>query len=236
MDFFRFSTELSLFLSTEEDVADDQEGIEDEPADELSGLDARDYYIPIPDAHRAVICSVCIVLPLVLNALVLKHYCAVRSASRPYVLALVALDLISVLFIVVPRLIMIYLQNRVAFLVLDWISYLFTVTTFGNYLYASFYLAVDRCFAVWLPHKVHLISQKMKGVKIGVVMVNVSVGCMYVLLQFCFGFASTAAGVFRVLAWLFVAVQLFGSVFLYVVIVVMLLKAARKLQGSKHTG
>ena len=232
-DFFQFFSTSTDY----ENVESFDDIFEGEISPELFGLEIREEtFVPISPIENAILALTCVLLSIILNSFIVRfYYYHSKSANRPYVLALVALDWTAVVFVVFPRFLIAVVKSHLAFIILDWIYFGFAFVVFGSYLIPSFYLAVDRFLAVWFPHKFQVLARKARPIKIAFLTSQFTVCVAHVLAEVISGMNSSVSLPLKAVAWLLLAVQLFGSVGLYSAIVVRLILAHQRLGASKHS-
>ena len=188
---------------------------------------------PIPVTDAIVITVIVILLIIISNLLVLIYYRKSKTSNRPYVLALVVLDFVSILFVPPMELIFMYKHDaayinfaNIRLEIVNWV-YLF-------YLVPSFFLAVDRFMAVFFPHKFKLWLKKIRNFKI----VAFVVYCGFVLgFRVTYLIDSDLTIVFSatVSFCLFIVIVL-GSFAMYIAMYVNLIRTAKSMKAMQMAG
>ena len=169
---------------------------------------------------------------IVLNALIILHYSKDRGSIRSYVLALALLDIFVAFTNIVTSLLQL-IDNTTLDFFLGITRFSASGTVFNIYLYPSLFLALDRCIAVAFPHKAFALTPKVRPAKFFLVVLNLSATIPHICSQL--GLTSKLISLITNLATLlFFCIQLFGCLFLYCAVVILLLKSGRSLNQSKH--
>ena len=228
-----FAEEQATFTSMPEPADGKCCKLEDEASEEAanSAIGSAEIFQPLPLLPAAIITWSFFALSLVLNSLVFRHYFWSQARTKVYVLALIVLDLFSIVFNLVPKFVLYFVTDRAAFVVLSCIRFFTVVVLFGSYLYPSLFLALDRFLAVYFPHKFHLLFGRVRVGKIIAVSLNVAISSTDAVCTLLFGIKSSTALLVKAVNWLFLLTQLIVSVVLYVAIVVQLLTSSNKLAG-----
>ena len=125
------------------------------------------------------------------------------------------------------------IENTTLYLCSGIALYSASVTVYHIYLYPSLFLALDRFIAVAFPHKAFAITPKVRPAKFVLVALNLSATIPHICSQL--GLTSKLISLITNLATLlFFCIQLFGCLFLYCAVVILLLKSGRSLNQSKH--
>ena len=120
--------------------------------DDFNPWDLFDYLNPAPFEYVVVTVLLLQFTCVFLNVIIVMYYRKTSEATRPYILTLVAFDLIIVIFALSSFAVII--SNQANTYINLYAFKMFTITFnfgFGLYLYPSFYLALDRFIIVTLP-------------------------------------------------------------------------------------
>ena len=169
---------------------------------------------------------------IVFNALIIRHYSKDKGSIRSYVLALALLDVFVASASIVTSLLQL-IENTTLYLCSGIALYSASVTVYHIYLYPSLFLALDRFIAVAFPHKAFAITPKVRPAKFVLVALNLSATIPHICSQL--GLTSKFVGnILNLTTLLFFCIRLFGCLILYVAVVVLLLRSERTLKQSKH--
>ena len=120
--------------------------------------------IPFVDVV-AISCSIAF-LSVFLNSFVVVFYRKAKTNDRPYILLLAALDTMSVIFTLLPHTCLALVRDSLAKYLLSTTRHFVGSAIFGLYLHPTFYLGLDRCVAVFFPHKFPVLAPKLRPFKV----------------------------------------------------------------------
>ena len=195
-----------------------------------------DFYREIPIEAEWAITVVVFIFGNLLNVLVVQFYRKVKSSIRPYVLFLAFIDLVSISFIMMPRIVLRYLPVGTTLYVVRILLYALMLLFYNVQMYGPLFLALDRFLVVSFPHN---FRDKQKFAKIPIVVLptlHVITSICVVILQV---FADSTSMTFFLVSNLnncFKMIQIFGCLSLYAIVVVKIMLNERKMADSKHAG
>ena len=203
-------------------------------------IDIEQYFplqTKIPASHQIAITCSFVILTVFLNSLVLKHYFRLKEITRPYILALVGFDFVSVFFGLIPFTILNFVTHDVhvfhAFFAICMTSLSFT---FGLYLYPSLFLAVDRFVVVLFPLKFRELTGKVRCFKAVLFAIQflISIGDSYTMLVY--GLHSVPSLFLKSMSIFINIIVLLALTIMYTTMVVMIIKTSRQMATSRQQG
>ena len=240
-----FETEQSTFATVDTtDVISHQSEIirslvESGAHDVMSTQIDIEQYFPlqtkIPASHQIAITSVFVILTVFLNSLVLKHYLKLKEITRPYILALVGFDFISVLFGMIPYTVLNFVTHDVRlFEGIFAVCMVATSFTFGLYLYPSLFLAVDRFAVVIFPLKFREMTGKVRCFKAVLFAIQflISIGDSYTMLVY--GLHSVPSLFLKSMSIFINIIVLLALTIMYTTMVVMIIKTSQQMAPLKR--
>ena len=197
-----------------------------------------DYFVfmtSIPLSHQIALSLAVALLVVFLNALVFKYYISSKECTRPYILALVVIDVSLVFSTLVSNILINFVTHNTT---LYKAIYIFSRTSsglgFDLYLYPSFFLAVDRFIVIVFPLKFREMTGKVRCFKI--ILLGFHICDIFVALV-----VSTVYGTFALPSVITILLSMFMSVFvllsisvLYTTMVVMIIKTSRQMAPLKR--
>lgn len=192
------------------------------------------FFTPIPNSHfLAIACTIAILSP-VLNTLVFAFYRNSKSNTRSYILALVLMDFSCILFVLVPSIISLLIENEDITLYIK-VTYWFVGSILINSSFCpSLLLAFDRCLVVTIPHKFQLYWGKLRVFKCTLVAITTIVSFSTCLCELLIGLESaitTTLLVIRSVIWLS---QLITALVLYFVMGYKIFKANKNASNMRQ--
>ena len=175
-------------------------------------------------------------LSFVLNSLVVKYYIKSKNYSRPYILTLVGLDLISILFAMVPYVALSFINDISIFLIVLNTYVVAVNISFGLYLYPALFLAVDRFVVVIFPLKFRELKEKTRCFKVALFGTHFVVAVTDCVLQIVYKYNSFPSLVIKSVASVMNFFELLSVVVMYSTMVVMIIKTNREMAAARQTG
>ena len=191
-------------------------------------------FTPIPVEQTVSILGSIILLSVVLNSFVIAFYKKAKTSNRSYVLALALLDFLSVIFCLFPQILEAIVPNDSAKYFFDRLASFFVVNLFNFYMFPSLFLAVDRFFAVFYPHKFKIFAPKIRKGKIVILVLSSSFQLLRIIVYFLTGEKSVLSVALEFIAFTWIFVQVVTSTILYVAIAVKILRSNKKMAENRN--
>ena len=132
--------------------------------DMLNGWQFVKVMVPVSFEYVLITAALLQFCCLFFNTFVFIYYRKIRETTRPYILSLIALDLLLV-FVNLTSFVVILAGQYNYVLIPYKVSYMTFIFGFGFYLYPSFFLACDRFLVVLFPLKFKEYSLKVRIAK-----------------------------------------------------------------------
>ena len=235
---FSISTQYFVqFVSDDITVFNSFRDTDDVKQIEASINDLVAFITPIPFTHQIVLSAVIAFLTVFLNSLVCKHYLNSKECTRPYILALVCIDLALVFSTLVSNVLLHLVTHNEKLLEA---IFIFSQTTFGLgfglYLYPSLFLAVDRFVVVLFPLKYREMTGQIrcfKGVLLGIHATDIIAD---VIVSMLFGTFSLPSVITIFISMLLIIFVLLSITVLYSTMVGMIIKTSRQMAPALQRG
>ena len=187
--------------------------------------------IPLVDA--AAFTFSIVFLSLFLNLFVVVFYRKTKTSARSYILLLAVLDCVNVLLSLLPHVGLALLDESLMKSAISTVREFVGTVLFALYLNPTFYLALDRCIAVFIPHKFQVIAPKLRPFKIGLFVLQILLAVQYFVAREI----STVLGLIALIpGWLIVLFMIIVSPILYLAIFCKVMTSDRKMAAQRHTG
>ena len=188
--------------------------------DDFNPWDLFDYLNPAPFEYVIVTVVLLQFTCVFLNVIVAMYYRKTSEATRPYILTLVAFDLMISIFALSSFAVLI--SNQVNTYINLYAFKVFTITFnfgFGLYLYPSFYLALDRFIIVTFPLNFRDHLTKLRVFKIFMFAIHFIDLAILSAAQVTYGQDNVAFHLGSMLAMVLFAFVFFTTSFMYAVMV-----------------
>ena len=158
-------------------------------------------YRKSPLLERAVLTSIVLILTVLLNIFVYKYYSKSTTKNKPYVLALVFLDNVSVFLGLLPTFIISLFEMTETVQELQFVMYCFANYLFLINICPHVFLCVDRFLSVLYPHKFKDFSSKIRLFRICIAVVMTYTTTQHLFCERYFGPESVISQTVVGLAW-----------------------------------
>ena len=168
------------------------------------------------------------------NSLVFIYYRKINDITRPYILSLIALDLLLGIVTLTSFVIVLCSNAFTNFVEIVYdVFYISFVFGFASYLYPSLFLACDRFLVVLYPLKFKDYIGKMRVAKFVWISIHLINQISLSLFRFIFGVGNILYKVTSAVSTLFIIVVTLGTCFLYVIMIVKIIRSSRKIAKSR---
>ena len=168
-----------------------------------------------------------------LNTLVFVYYRKLKEITRPYILSLIALDLLLGVVTLTSFVIVIASPSAAVALIAYKIFYITFVFGFGFYLYPPFFLACDRFLIVMFPLKYNDYLRRVKVIKVALFSIHFLNQSFLSVLPFIFDPEAMFFKLTALVSVFFNVAVSFGTLFLYVIMVVQIFRSSKKMSNSR---
>ena len=169
------------------------------------------------------------------NIPVFMYYHKLKEITRPYILSLIALDMLLGIVTLTSYVVLITSQSATVALISFRVFYITFVFGFGFYLYPSFYLALDRFIVVLFPLKFREYSGSLRVAKFVWFSINLANQVIICVARFMYGRDNLAFKLTGFVSLLFVILVTAATMVLYVIMVIQIVRSNKKMSNSRNT-
>ena len=191
--------------------------------------------IPVPFVYIAVTAAGLQFCCIFFNTLVFIYYSKLKEVTRPYILSLIAFDLILCLVPLNAFVVALSSDSRNVAEIAFSVSKVTFFFGFAFYLYPSFFLAWDRFLVILLPFKFKEYSGKVRMAKIVWFSIHLMIYVVLYVLEIFFDQDNILFLLTSFFSVLYVSVVTFGTFLLYVIMVVNILRSSKKIIQVRAT-
>ena len=188
--------------------------------------------IPLP--QRAVLTSSILTLTLTLNILVFKYYSKSKTSNRPYVLALVFLDFLTVFLGHLPTFILSLFEINQTLLTVQFVVYGLTSYLVIICFFPPVFLGIDRYVAVFYPHTFREYKTRIRILKLFTIFVLTSSMFVNLFCERYFGSKSSISVTCRAVVWSICTLLVAVTVAKYIAIALRLFRRNTRIVAAQH--